>query len=188
MRIIGGSAKGKKILVPYDKKTRPLKDRVKESIFNILTHSNLLKKKLNKCILLDLFSGVGSFGLEAISRGVEKVIFFESYKPSFNVLKKNIESLNFTNKSDIYRSDIYKTNDLKNINCQFDLVFFDPPFKDINFVSTLKNLVKNKKLQKSNLIIIHRHKKSQDKFDKDFKVIREEVYGISKIIFGYFTI
>ena len=188
MRIIGGSAKGKTISIPFDKKTRPLKDRVKESIFNILTHSNLLKKKINECVFLDLFSGVGSFGLEAISRGAEKVIFFESYKPSFNILKKNIESLNFTDKSYIYGSDIYKSNGLQNINYQFDLVFFDPPFKDTNFTSTLKILVEYKKLHKKNVIIIHRHKKSQDKFDKDFKVIREEVYGISKIIFGYYTI
>ncbi len=66
MRIISGTAKGKKILTPVDQKTRPLRDMVRESIFNILNHSSLLKFKLNKCTVLDLFSGVGSFGLEAI--------------------------------------------------------------------------------------------------------------------------
>ena len=72
MRIISGIAKGKKILTPVDKKTRPLRDMVRESIFNILNHSDLLKFKLDKCTVLDLFSGVGSFGLEAISRGAKK--------------------------------------------------------------------------------------------------------------------
>ena len=56
MRIVAGKAKGKKILTPINKKTRPLKDIVKESIFNILKHSNLLKSKIDECIILDLFS------------------------------------------------------------------------------------------------------------------------------------
>ena len=77
MRIIGGNFKGKKILKPVDKLTRPLKDMVRESIFNILEHSKLETFNLKKSYVLDLFSGTGSFGLECISRGVKKVIFFE---------------------------------------------------------------------------------------------------------------
>ena len=73
MRIISGSAKGKQIKLPIDKKTRPLKDMVKESLFNILNHSNLLDQNLRQCVVLDLFSGVGSFGIEAISRGVQRL-------------------------------------------------------------------------------------------------------------------
>ena len=64
MRIIGGYLKGKKILNPIDKSTRPLKDMVRESIFNIISHSNLLNSKFDQSIILDLFSGVGSFGLQ----------------------------------------------------------------------------------------------------------------------------
>ena len=63
MRIISGSFKGKKILEPKDKKTRPLKDLAKESIFNIINHSNKFKIDFNNSTILDLFSGVGSFGL-----------------------------------------------------------------------------------------------------------------------------
>ena len=80
MRIISGDAKGKKILNPINKKTRPLKDMVRESIFNILNHSNLLSVELKECLVLDLFSGVGSFGLEAISRQAKKVIFYALVK------------------------------------------------------------------------------------------------------------
>ena len=79
MRIISGNLRGKKILQPKDKYTRPLKDLTKESIFNIMEHSNLLKFSFEKSRVLDLFSGVGSFGLECISRGAKKVIFFENY-------------------------------------------------------------------------------------------------------------
>ena len=80
MRIISGSFKGKKILLPKDKLTRPLKDLTKESIFNILKHSKLLNVELESSNILDLFSGVGSFGLECLSRGAKNVTFLESYK------------------------------------------------------------------------------------------------------------
>ena len=73
MRIISGDFKGKKILQPRDKQTRPLKDLTKESIFNIINHSNLIDINLKNSNILDLFSGVGSFGIECLSRGAKKV-------------------------------------------------------------------------------------------------------------------
>ena len=69
MRIISGNFRGKKILEPKDIQTRPLKDLTKESIFNILSHSNKFKIDLENSNILDLFSGVGSFGIECLSRG-----------------------------------------------------------------------------------------------------------------------
>ena len=69
MRIIGGNFKGKKLFEAFDKNTRPLKDLVKESIFNILEYSKEEKINLKNSSILDLFSGTGSFGLECISRG-----------------------------------------------------------------------------------------------------------------------
>ncbi len=94
MRIISGFFKGRKILEPNDEKTRPLKDLTKESIFNILKHSNKFDINLNNSIILDLFSGVGSFGIECISRGVKKVIFIENYKNALLILKKKFIKLN----------------------------------------------------------------------------------------------
>ena len=79
MRIISGQYKGKRILEPLDKNTRPLKDLTKESIFNIIEHSNKLGFNLNNSNILDLFSGVASFGLEALSRNANFVTFVENY-------------------------------------------------------------------------------------------------------------
>ena len=93
MRIIAGRFKGRKILEPTDKKTRPLKDLVKESIFNIINHSRKLNINLKNSNVLDLFSGVGSFGLEALSREAGNVIFIENYSVSLSILKKNVEIL-----------------------------------------------------------------------------------------------
>ena len=73
MRIISGIFKGKKILQPKDQKTRPLKDLTKESIFNIIEHSKKFKVELKNSIILDLFSGTGSFGIECLSRNAKKV-------------------------------------------------------------------------------------------------------------------
>ena len=86
MRIIAGNLKGKKIIIPNDNFTRPLKDLTKESIFNIIEHSNLLNINLDNSKVLDLFSGVGSFGLECVSRGAESVTFFENYSEVLKIL------------------------------------------------------------------------------------------------------
>jgi 16S rRNA (guanine966-N2)-methyltransferase len=85
MRIIGGQFKGKKLLQPNDKETRPLKDLTKESIFNILHHSSKFNLEIENSHVLDLFSGVGSFGLECISRKAKSVTFIENYKEVFPV-------------------------------------------------------------------------------------------------------
>ena len=93
MRIISGFFKGKKILEPKDKKTRPLKDLTKESIFNIINHSNKFNINLKNSNVLDLFSGVGSFGIECLSRGVKNVIFLLKIIKTFYLLKKNLSNL-----------------------------------------------------------------------------------------------
>ena len=80
MRIISGRLKGKSFNFTKSLITRPLKDSVKENIFNILTHSNLLNINIKKANVLDLYSGIGSFGLECISRGANKVTFVEKDK------------------------------------------------------------------------------------------------------------
>ena len=89
MRIISGKFKGKRIVSPKDKATRPLRDLVKESIFNVIKHSNKIKINIEKSVVLDLFSGSGSFGLEAISRGAKKCLFVENYSNALEVLNKN---------------------------------------------------------------------------------------------------
>ena len=130
MRIIGGNFKGKKIITPIDKSTRPLKDIVRESIFNIIEHSKNEFVNLNRAKVLDLFSGTGSFGIECISRGAEKVIFFENYINSIKVLKKNLDLLKLNKHVKIVEKDVYEINQLHLNLKKFDLIFLDPPFKD----------------------------------------------------------
>ena len=187
MRIIAGKFKGRKIYNPTDNITRPLKDRVRESIFNIISHSNLLNAKLNQCIVLDLFSGVGSFGLEAVSRGAKKVVFFEDYKPAIKLLNKNISLLSFNKETEVYNKNIYYKNNFRILKYKFNLIFLDPPFKDLNIVTIINDLINTGIVVKGTLILIHRHKKTKDNFNQNLKIIREEIYGSSKIIFGFFN-
>ncbi len=183
MRIIGGSFKGKKIHHPKDINTRPLKDLTKESIFNVINHSNKFNINLNQSIILDLFSGVGSFGIECISRGVKKVIFMENYSKVLPILKKNLQSLKSINNYKIIEKDIYDENIFSLFNYKFDIIFLDPPYKDKNFVKILSNIVNKQILNKDGIIILHRHKNEKDILPSNFKIIEEKKYGISKILF-----
>ena len=183
MRIISGDFKGKKILLPKNKQTRPLKDLTKESIFNIINHSNLININLKNSNVLDLFSGVGSFGLECLSRGASTVTFFENYINAVKILKLNISSLNINKKARIIEKNVYDEGSLDSLNKKFEIIFIDPPFKEKKLNYLLKKIYKLKILEKNGLIIIHRHKKEEDKFPEEYKMIKEKIYGISKLFF-----
>ena len=183
MRIIAGNLKGKKIIIPNDNFTRPLKDLTKESIFNIIEHSNLLNINLDNSKVLDLFSGVGSFGLECVSRGAESVTFFENYSEVLKILKKNIINLNLEKQTDIFEKNIFKNNSLDFLNEKFDIIFLDPPFKDGEIKSLIDQFKKLKIADVNSILIIHRNKKSDDNISKYLNIIEEKNYGLSRIFF-----
>ena len=93
MRIISGKFKGRSIEFIKTIGTRPLKDSVKESIFNILSHSNEIDTKIKNSNVLDLYSGVGSFGLECLSRDAKEVTFIEKNNQISKILKNNLKKL-----------------------------------------------------------------------------------------------
>ena len=183
MRIISGFFKGKKILEPKDIKTRPLKDLTKESIFNIIVHSKKFKINLEKSIILDLFSGVGSFGIECLSRNVKKVIFIENYNGVLPILKRNLQNLNLNEKFSVLEFDIYQSHIFSKLENKFDIIFLDPPYKDKNLNKFLIEINNQKILNDNGIIIIHRHKDEQDIIPKVFQIAEQKKYGISKITF-----
>tara|TARA_B100000073_G_C23710579_1_gene564105 strand:- start:847 stop:1407 length:561 start_codon:yes stop_codon:yes gene_type:complete len=183
MRIISGKFKGKKILEPKDIKTRPLKDLTKESIFNILQHSNKIKINIEKSNVLDIFSGVGSFGLECLSRGVLKVTFIENYKKVLPILKKNLENFKSISNYKIIESNAYENNTFKILKDKFDIIFLDPPYKDDNLKLMFDFIQEENILKNEGIIILHRHKNTENEIPLNFKIIEEKKYGISKILF-----
>ena len=185
MRIIAGSLRGKKILQPKNKVTRPLKDLTKESIFNIIQHSNLFKCELTNSRVLDLFSGVGSFGLECLSRGAKSVLFCENNLTTQDILRQNITLLDCEDKSKIISNDAFEIESIKDVyEKKYEIIFLDPPYKEKNLVNLLKKIINLKLLKKNGIIILHRHKKEKDNFPENFTILKEKNYGISKIIFG----
>ena len=187
MRIISGNFKGKKILIPKDGATRPLKDLTKESIFNIIQHSNKFNVKIKGSRVLDLFSGVGSFGLECLSREALFLTFVENYKDVLPILKKNIHILNCENVSHIVEKNVFNHLNFEIFKKKFDIIFIDPPFKEKNLNLLLSKINKSKILNKNGILIIHRHRRKVDELPDELKIIDEKIYGISKIIFGNFN-
>ena len=183
MRIISGNFKGRKILEPSDIKTRPLKDLTKESIFNIIEHTNKFKLNLTKSNILDLFSGVGSFGIECLSRGANYVVFVENYFGVLPILKKNLANLKTVNNYEIFERDIYKSDFQIDLNNKFNLIFLDPPYADKYINELLYKIIKSKLLDDDGIIIVHRHKSEKVFFSSDFKIIEEKKYGVSKVFF-----
>ena len=184
MRIISGISKGRKILEPKDLNTRPLKDLTKESIFNIIAHSNKLNIKLKNSNVLDLFSGVGSFGLECLSRGSINVTFVENYNKVLPILRKNILNLSYQEYSIIIEKNIIDDLNLQIFKKKFDVIFIDPPYKEKKLPDLLIKIIEFNILNDDGIIILHRHKKEKDKLPKKFNIIVEKSYGVSKIIFG----
>ena len=187
MRIISGKFKNRKIYSPTDNITRPLKDMVRESIFNIIEHSNLLENKISNSSVLDLYSGSGSFGLECLSRGALKVDFCEDYLPAFKILKKNVEYLECISRVGLFNENVFNFLKHSNYNkSKYDIIFLDPPYKESK-IEELFNLVSVIKIfKKKTLFILHRNKKTKDIFPNNFNIIFNRTYGLSKIYFGKF--
>ena len=182
MRIISGVYKGKKINQPKDKETRPLKDLTKESIFNLINHSNKFDLDLKKSIVLDIFSGVGSFGIECLSRGAKFVFFFENYNGVLPLLKKNLISLKSKNYK-IIEKNVYDKNIFLEVCTKVYIIFLDPPYKDKNIINILKTIKDVNLLDEKGAIILHRHKNDKITLPEKYEIIEERKYGISRIFF-----
>ena len=120
MRVITGSARGRRLLSPEGYDVRPTTDKVKESIFNIIQFD------LPDAVVLDLFAGSGQLGIEALSRGAARAVFVDNSKKSLEVVKSNIKLCKFEDKADVVMSDAVTF--IRNTSVKFDIVFLDPPY------------------------------------------------------------
>jgi len=141
MRIIAGKKRGMKLLGPKSKDSRPIIDRVKESLFSVLYKYDLPSGKL----VADLFCGVGSLGLEALSRGAAFVTFVEQDRKLITILDRNIEKAAFVKQSKVIRANAFKIGAPVGFDeKKYDLVFVDPPYtrtRDVQAGSPLSGLL-----------------------------------------------
>ena len=186
MRIISGKYRGKKIKYINSLITRPLRDIVRENIFNLLTHGKKINVNIEKSNVLDLYAGVGSFGIECMSRNANKVVFVERNQIAFSILMENIASLKLKENISLIHSDINFFLKKNNHDLKFDIIFFDPPYQDDEFINYIKILKSMDIIKKKNLIVIHREKSAKDNFKELINILFIKKYGRSQIIFGSF--
>lgn len=163
LKIIGGKAKGRKLKTCKGLFVRPMLGRVKKSLFDII------QDRITGADCLDLFSGTGSLGLEAISRGAKKVTFIEENKFSIKTIEHNIEFLEFEKECNLIAGNVFSV--IRKFNKKFDIIFADPPFTNLIIEDILKPVSDSKILADEGLLIIH-----HPAYNKTFK----EVVGILK--------
>ena len=119
MRVISGIARGRKLKEPLSDKIRPTSDKVKESVFNIVQFDIEGRR------VLDLFSGTGQFGIEALSRGARSVVFVDSATESIKLIRENLKICGLSDMASIYARDALRFLEGEE---KFDLIFIDPPY------------------------------------------------------------
>lgn len=171
MKVISGIYKGRKI-EGYDiNGTRPTMDRVKESLFATI------QDYLNDSIILDLFSGSGNLGIEAISQGAKYAYLVDYNNKAVKTIKRNIETIGIRNCEVLNQDYLKALNYLAEKNIKLDLIFLDPPYQT-NYIEKSIELITRKKLLNSNGIIIC-ESDSLDKitYPEDYKIIKDKKYG-----------
>lgn len=171
IRITGGKNRSRKLFIPENYLTKPTMDKVRAAVFNALT--NDVKGK----DVLDLFSGSGSYGFEALSRDAKSVTFVDKEKEAITAIKKNAEMLKETNIK-VFQSDA--TSFLESKNGQFDLVFVDPPYKLDIYQNVLDLLEKNAYLKDEAIIVLESEKELSINEEK-YKKVKLYNYGLAKI-------
>ncbi len=175
MRIIAGTYRGRILASPRDRSVRPTTDRAKQTIFDILSN----RVEFDGLRVLDLFSGTGSLGLEAISRGAAAVTFVDSSRDSLDVLRKNVRMLDCEKQSTVYQADVFWF--LKNTRSQFDLAFIDPPYK-LPTIGTLPRAIHESGLLVAGGFIVMEHSR-ESSVDVD-----ETVFDVTRKPFGQTTV
>ncbi len=187
MRIIAGTARGRKIFSVSEKlPVKPISDRIKQSLFDIL------RPRITGAIMLDLFAGTGNVSLEALSRGALKVIMVDKEPACLKAQRRNLEHLGFTQRGKNFKGDILKDLAwLKPYSDGFgyDIIFMGPPYRDIknkplSFTApVLKNIAAADLLAKDGIIVAQHHKNETFELPANYQIYREEKYGDTLVHF-----
>lgn len=173
MRIIAGKARGRKILSPPTMETRPTLDRVKESMFS------MIQAYIPDAVVIDVFAGTGSLGLEAASRGAKECYLVDKSSTTFPVLKENIKNLGFTDFCTALNTDAYAA--LKSLSARgkvFDLIFIDPPYcKDL--IPEAMGLIEENSMLHQDGLIVTKIDTIEEIYQgtEKIKLVRTKVYG-----------
>lgn len=169
MRVISGSARGRKLLAPSGLDTRPTTDRVKESIFNIISPYLPCDK------VLDLFAGSGALGIEALSRGSKHGVFVETDKNAFTVIRQNLDLARVSDKSELVTLDAFLY--LSRTREQFDIIFLDPPYNTGLLTKAIDEIYQKGLLSPNGIIVAESEHMGEEPDDEYFDIIKRAKYG-----------
>jgi len=172
LRISGGEARGRRLKGPRGLDFRPTTGRVKEFIFSIIGPD------IRNAVVLDLFSGSGSLGIEALSRGADHVTFIEQLKSHIQILEENLSTCRFQDRSRVIKGEVFRTLDyLGRQEIQFDFILADPPFKMAMRSRIVESVGKNHLLSQGGELIIEHQFNDADSDPKKVKMIRQRKFG-----------
>lgn len=181
MRVISGTARGKKLTSLEGLETRPTLDRVKEALFNILQFD------IKDANVLDLFSGSGALGIEALSRGAKKAVLCDSSKKAIEIIDKNLVATRLKDKAEIIKKDYLEVlNYLKKETEKFNIIFLDPPYKTDYIYRSIEKILQYNLLAEDGIIIAEtddENKIEEIKKIKNIEIYDARKYGIVHIIF-----
>ena len=180
MKISSGKFKGKTLITPKGTEiTHPTSSLMKDAVIEMLKHSSLAPFSL----LLDCFAGSGAVGFEALSNEiVKKVIFIDTSKKALVCLRENIKNLGLEDQTEIILGDALRISFLSN---DADLIFIDPPYEKDLVYDLLFQIQKNGWKNKKALFVVQMEKRTDSKKDipEIYEIIKEKIYGNSKILF-----
>ncbi len=159
MRVIAGKYRSRPLRSMRGMEIRPTADRLRESLFNVLCGGD--PSTLEGTVWLDLFAGTGAVGIEALSRGAEKVYFVDSAAPAVDLVKTNLSALGIKNSFEVVRQDAGRAlAEFESRGIVADFVFLDPPYqKEDAYRKVLQSLSKSKLVRPTGLVIAEHHKK-----------------------------
>ncbi|MEZ5340216.1 MAG: RsmD family RNA methyltransferase [Acidimicrobiales bacterium] len=170
MRIVAGSARGRRILAPDGMTTRPITDRAKEGIFNMLLSITGIEAGMNGMVVHDLFAGSGSFGLECLSRGAANVTFVERNRQAANVIQKNLDTFGFADRATVLMTTVEA---IISTLGHADVVFCDPPYPDDPWTALLQSV-------DADLLVGHAERPVQ--LSDGWTEVKRRKYGRSQIV------
>lgn len=173
MRVISGSAKGRKLFAPEGLSTRPTTDRVKESVFNIITPFLPAEN------VLDLFAGSGGLGIETLSRGSKHCTFVETDKSALSVIRKNLELARLSDRADVIGTDAL--NFLKRTSTKFDVIFLDPPYNTGLLTDAIKTVYQSNLLADGGIIVAESEYLGEAPTVEYFDIKKQVKYGKTTI-------
>jgi 16S rRNA (guanine966-N2)-methyltransferase len=185
MRITGGTFRGRNLFAPADARVRPTADKVRQAIFNVLAHNDFgVGFTLEGAHVADLFAGTGAMGIEALSHGARYCLFVDDSAESRALLRKNVEALELTGATKIWRRDATLLGPMPvGSGGPFNLVFLDPPYRKELVPAAFASLADGRWLAPNALLVVETAEDEPLPSPANYRPLDNRIYGDTRVSF-----